>query len=193
MENLLPILIVVGALILIPLIWLIATYNILVRLRFQLKESWSDVQAELQRRYDLIPNLVEIVKGYAKHERETLEHVVELRNTAAANHGTPQEQAGDENSFIGGVKQLFAVAEAYPDLKANQNFLQLQDELVNTEDRIQASRRFYNANVRDLNTRVGVFPSNLVAGMFHFEQAQYFEIEDSSIRAAPKIGFTGAA
>ena len=187
MEEMIPILIVVGAVVLLPLIWLIATYNILVRLRQHLRVSWSGVETELQRRYDLIPNLVEVVKGYAKHERETLEHVVELRNAAAANHGTPKEQEGDENAFIGGVKQLFAVAEAYPDLKANQNFMQLHGELVNTEDRIQAARRFYNANVRDLNTRVGVFPSNLVAGMFGFQEAQYFEIEESSIRAVPKV------
>ena len=134
-----------------------------------------------------IPNLVETVKGYAKHERETLEGVVRLRNQAAGNQGSPESQAKDENAMIGGVRQLFAVAEAYPDLKANENFLQLQRELTNTEDRIQAARRFYNANVRDLNTRIGLFPSNLVAGVAGVQLAEYFEIEDSSVRAAPVV------
>ena len=187
MQELLPVLIIVAIIVVVPLIWLIATYNVFVRLRQHLRESWSAVETELQRRYDLIPNLVEAVKGYARHERDTLERVVELRNRAAANHSNPESQARDENALIGGVKQLLAIAEAYPDLKANHNFLHLQKELGNTEDRIQAARRFYNANVRDLNTRAGVFPSNLVAAMFGVKPAEYFEIEDSTVRAAPAV------
>ncbi|MBI1369189.1 MAG: LemA family protein [Planctomycetes bacterium] len=180
--------IVIGV-VLVGVIWFVATYNILVRLRQQVAESWSGIDTELKRRYDLIPNLVETVKGYAKHEREVFERVIAARNQAANSHGSPKEQATDENAFIGSMKQLFAVAENYPDLKANQNFLQLQQELSNTEDRIQAARRFYNANVRDLNTRCQVLPSNIVAGMFNFKQAEFFEIEDASMRAVPKMSF----
>lgn len=175
------------AAVLLPLIWFVATYNILVRLRQHVAESWSGIDTELKRRYDLIPNLVETVKGYAKHEREVLERVITARNQAAATHGSPKEQARDENLLIGSMKRLFAVAEAYPDLKANQNYLHLQQELSNTEDRIQAARRFYNANVRDLNTRCQVVPSNIVASMFGFKPAEFFEIEESSMRLAPQV------
>lgn len=182
-----PTLVIVAAVVLVPLIWFIATYNTLVRLRQLVAESWSGIDTELKRRYDLIPNLVETVKGYAKHEREVLERVTAARNQAAGNHGTPVEQAKDENALVGSMKQLFAVAEAYPDLKANENYLALQRELANTEDRIQASRRFYNANVRDINTRIGVFPSNIVAGMFGFQPAEFFEIEEAGVRATPRV------
>jgi LemA protein len=178
-----PIFIVLVVVIAVPLIWFIATYNILVRLKQQTAESWSGIDTELKRRYDLIPNLVETVKGYAAHERQTLEAVIRARNQAAASTGSPTEQAKDENAFVGSMKQLFAVVERYPDLKANENFLALQRELSNTEDRIQASRRFYNANVRDLNTRIAVVPSNLVASMFAFKPAEFFEIEDVGMRA----------
>ena len=180
-------LIVIAVLVLVPLIWFVATYNILVRLKQQTAESWSGIDTELKRRYDLIPNLVETVKGYAAHERETLEMVVRARNQAAASSGTPEQQAKDENAFIGSMKQLFAVAEHYPDLKANENFLALQRELANTEDRIQASRRFYNANVRDLNTRISVVPSNFVANMYGFKPAEFFEIDDAAVRAPVKV------
>lgn len=183
MNNLLPILIVLLVTVVIPLIWVIATYNILVRLGQQVRESWSGIDTELKRRYDLIPNLVQTVKGYAAHERGVLEAVIQARNVALASNGSPAQQARDENMLIGTMRQMFAVVENYPDLKANANFLALQRELTNTEDRIQAARRFYNANVRDLNTRIEVFPSNLIAGMFNFQRAEFFEIDDASMRA----------
>jgi LemA protein len=192
MRDAAPVLILAAVALGLPLVWLIATYNIFVRLRQHLRESWSAVETELQRRYDLIPNIVEAVAGYARHEQATFERVVQLRNQAASNHGDPESQARDENALIGGVKQLLAVAEAYPDLKANTNFLHLQKELTNTEDRIQAARRFYNANVRDMNTRAGVFPSNIVAAVFGVRPAQYFEIEDSVVRAAPQVRLSQA-
>ncbi len=175
--------------ILLPLIFAVVMYNGLVRLRNFVKESWSTIDTELKRRYDLIPNLVETVKGYAGHEQDTLKMVVEARNRAVASTGSPESQAKDENVLIGGLRQLFALAENYPNLKANENFLKLQTELSNTEDRIQAARRFYNANVRDLNTRIEVFPSNIIAGMFGFQKAELFEIEDASMRNAPQVKF----
>lgn len=171
----------------IPLLWLIGTYNGLVRLRQHMAESWSDIDAELKRRYNLISNLVETVKGYAAHERQVLEAVTKARQQAAGSHGSPAAQAADENILVGSLRQLLAVSEAYPDLKASANFLALQKELANTEDRIQAARRFYNANVRDLNTRIGQFPSNVVANMFHFTPGEFFEIEDIGMRAAPAV------
>jgi LemA protein len=169
--------------------YVVGAYNGLVRLRQHVRESWSAIDTELRRRYDLIPNLVETVKGYASHERETLEAVIAARNTAVASTGTPQQQARDENALVGALRQLFAVVEAYPDLKANTNFLDLQRQLANTEDRLQASRRFYNANVRALNTRIEVFPSNLIASAFHFSQEEFFEIEDAAAREAPQVSF----
>jgi LemA protein len=161
--------------ILLVVIW--AMYNGLVKLRYQVRESWSDVDTELKRRYDLIPNLVETVKGYAAHERGVLEEVARLRSAAVASTGSPASQAADENKLILGLRQLLVVAEGYPALKANQNFLALQRELSNTEDRIQAARRFYNANVRDYNIRCEQFPSNLIAGAFSFKPEEFFEIE----------------
>ena len=178
--------IAIGALV---VLWAVGAYNALVRRRNHVDESWADIETELKRRYNLIPNLVETVKGYAKHESETLESVIAARNAAASPHSSPEAQAKDENILSGALRQLFAVAEAYPDLKANTNFLELQQELANTEDRIQRSRRFYNANVRDLNTRIEVFPSNVIAGMFGFDQREYFEIEDDAQREAPKVDF----
>ncbi|HQH72531.1 MAG TPA: LemA family protein [bacterium] len=183
-----PALILTGV-ILIVLAWVVMLYNGLARVKNTCDESWSDIDTELQRRYNLIPNLVETVKGYAKHEREVFERVIQARNAAQANHGSPEAQARDENVLIGGLRQLFALAENYPDLKANQNFLQLQGELSNTEDRIQRSRRFYNGNVRDLNTRIDVFPSNVIAGMFNFQKKEFFEIEDAVARETPKVSF----
>ena len=176
--------VVLAVFVLLPVIWSFTTYNSLVRLRQLVRESWSGIDTELKRRYDLIPNLVETVKGYAAHERTTLEQVVQSRAGAVASTGSPASQAKDENALVGSLRQLLAVAENYPQLKANENFLALQKELANTEDRIQAARRFYNANVRDLNTRVGVFPSNLIAGMFHVQPAEFFEI-DEAVRRAP--------
>jgi len=172
----------------IIVIWAIAAYNGLVRLRNLVQEAWRQIDVELQRRHDLIPNLVETVKGYAKHERETLEAVTQARTIAAAPGSSPAEQAQQENILTQALGRLFAVAEAYPDLKANQNFMQLQQELTNTEDRIAAGRRFYNANVRTLNTRIETFPTMLIANMFGFHREEYFETEDAA-RQAPNVQF----
>lgn len=172
----------------IIVIWAIAAYNGLVRLRNLVQEAWRQIDVELQRRHDLIPNLVETVKGYAKHERETLEAVTQARTIAAAPGSSPAEQAQQENVLTQALGRLFAVAEAYPDLKANQNFMQLQQELTNTEDRIAAGRRFYNANVRTLNTRIETFPTMLIANMFGFHREEYFETEDAA-RQAPNVQF----
>lgn len=177
-----PALIVIGVIILFFLIWFIANYNALIRLVQHVSESWSNVDTELKRRHDLIPNLVNTVKGYAAHEKDVLERVIEARNKAANDHQSPAETARDEAALSGSLRQLFALSEAYPDLKANSNFLHLQDELTNTEDRIQAARRFYNANVRDLNTRIAVVPSNIIANMFNFKRAEFFELDDLSER-----------
>jgi LemA protein len=178
------------ALLAIPVIfvgWFVLTYNVLVRDRNRCDESWADIDTELKRRYDLIPNLVSTVQGYANHERDVLTRVSQARTTAMANKGSPQSQAGDENELIRGLRQLFALAENYPDLKANRNFLALQTELADTEDRIQRSRRFYNANVRDYENRLESFPSTLVARSFNFPKREFFEIEDVSQRAAPEV------
>ena len=182
--------IAVGVLI---LLYVALTYNMLVRLRQHCKESWSGIDTELKRRYELIPNLVETVKGYARHEREVLQSVIEARSRAVASTGAPDSQARDENVFVGALRKLFAVAEGYPELKASANFLALQQQLAETEDRIQAARRFYNANVRDMNTRVEVFPSNLIARTFGFTKQEFFEIEDAGVRAAAKLELGPAA
>lgn len=170
--------------------WLIATYNGLVALRQHVRESWSGIDTELKRRHDLIPQIVETVKGYAIHEERVLQKVVEARQQAAATHDSPAAQAQDENILSGSLRQLFAVAENYPELKASANFLHLQTELTNTEDRIQATRRFYNANVRDLNTRIEQFPSVIVASMFSFKSAEFFELETPGDREMPTIKFS---
>ena len=177
--ELLPCVCIIAGLV-VPVLWALAMYNSLVRAQQHVKEAWAQIDTELRRRYDLIPNLVETVKGYAKHEQETLERMVAARNRAYANErGGPAEQARDENEMVGALGRLLAVAEAYPDLKADRHFLELQRELANTEDRIQRVRRFYNGNVRDLNTKVQVFPTNLFAGLFGFGQAEYFEIDQA--------------
>ncbi|MFG0282930.1 MAG: LemA family protein [Phycisphaerales bacterium JB039] len=181
---------VVGGVLLLALIWLGVTFNRFVRLRQHIKESWADIDVELKRRYELIPNLVETVKGYARHERETLERVIELRNKARANHGSAASQAVDENAMMLGLSKLFALAEAYPDLKANENFLALQKELALTEDRIAASRRFYNANCREMNQLRGMFPTSLVASMFGFAEASFFELDSAAERAVPRVQMT---
>jgi LemA protein len=186
MTDFTPLLIIAG-LVVAFLLWIAFMYNALVRLKVQCKESWSGIDTELKRRYELIPNLVETVKGYAKHEQETFAKVIEARNRALASTGSPHSQAQDENILVGSLRQLFALSENYPDLKASQNFLHLQTELANTEDRIQAARRFYNANVRDLNTRIEIFPSNLIAGPFSFAKEEFFEIEDIGVRNPPQV------
>ena len=170
---------------------LIGLYNGLVRTRNTCDESWADIDTELKRRHDLIPNVVETVKGYATHERGTLEAVITARNTAATPHASPAALAKDENALMASMRQLFALAERYPELKANANFGQLQAELANTEDRIQRARRFYNANVRELNNRVETFPGTLVAGPFGFGKREYFELEEAAAREAQKVSFGG--
>lgn len=179
--------IVIAAAVLLPLIWLIANYNSFVKLRLQCHNAWSNIDTELKRRYELIPNLVETVRGYAQHERGVLQSVTDARAKAVASTGSPALQAHDENELIGSLRQLFGVVENYPNLKASQNFLKLQSQLVETEDRIQAARRFYNGNVRDLNTLVQSFPSNIIAGMFGFTNEDFFDIEEVSMRTAPVV------
>jgi LemA protein len=165
----------------------IAWYNKLVRLRQLIRESWGNVDVQLRRRYDLIPNLVNTVKGYAQHERDVLDRVIDARNRASANHGAVASQSEDERRLVDATKQLFAVVESYPQLKASANFLALQRELVDTEDRIAAARRFYNANVRDYNVTRTTFPTMLVAGFGDFPPEDYFEVEDHTVRAAPVV------
>lgn len=164
-------------LIVIAILWLVAVYNGLIKLKNRVDEAWSDIDVQLKRRHDLIPNLVNTVKGYAAHERELFEKVTAAR-TAAMSAGTPAEKEKAENILSGTLKSLFAVAEAYPDLKANQNFLELQRELTDTEDKIMASRRFYNGNVRDFNTKIQVFPTNIIAGMLNFTKRDFFQAEE---------------
>ncbi len=164
--------------------WL--TYNGLVSLKNRVDEAWSDITVQLKRRADLIPNLIETVKGYAAHESEVFQRVTEARaNVVNATSKGPKETAAAENQFEGALKSLFAVAEAYPALRASENFQQLNNELVDTEDKIQAARRFYNGGVRDLNTKIEQFPSNFVAGIFKFDKREFFEVDDLSSIAEP--------
>jgi LemA protein len=170
--------------------WGIMAYNNLVRQRQLTQEGWSGIDVQLKRRTDLIPNLMEAVKGYMSHERETLEAVTQARTAAqAAQNGTPEQRAQAEGVLSGALGRLFAVAEAYPDLKASQNFMQFQGELSNTENEIQLSRRYYNGTARDLNTAVESFPSNVIANFFKFEKVQYFEMENPADRAVPQVKF----
>ena len=186
-----PFVIAAAVLFFIVLVWAIATYNGLVRLRQHVAESWSTIDTELKRRHDLIPNLVEVCRGYAAHEQSVFEQVARARGEAAQATDasvSPDDQARRESALTGSLRTLFAVSEGYPQLKASEHFLALQRELAVTEDRIQAARRFFNANVRDLNTRVEQVPSNVVAGMFDFETAGYFEIDEASVRGVPAVG-----
>ncbi len=185
-----PLLILVLVLVLV-LIWAIFAYNRFVTLRNRAQESWSDVEVQMKRRYNLIPNLVETVKAYAKHEASTFEKVTAARN-AAMGATTLAEHAKSENMLSQTLKSLFAVSESYPDLKANQNFLQLQDELRDAEDKIQASWRFYNANVREYNTKLQHFPPNIIGNLFRFQEKEFFELtetEASVVREVPKVKF----
>ena len=168
---------VVFAVALVAVVWALLSYNRFVRQRQLIDNAWSNVDTELKRRYELIPNLVATVKGYAAHERDTLDAVVRARASAVASDGDVQAQARQENVLVDALKQLLALREAYPDLKANASFLDLQAQLVTTEDRIQAARRLYNANVRDFNTRVESFPSMVVARVGTFAKAPFFELE----------------
>jgi LemA protein len=178
------ILIIIGVIVL----WLVFTYNRLVILRNRAREAWSDIEVQLKRRYNLIPNLVETVKGYAVHEREVFEKVTEAR-TKAMEAKTIKEHSETENMLSATLKSLFAVAENYPDLKASQNFLELQRELRDTEDKIQAARRFYNTNVRDLNIKIESFPANIVASIFKFVKMEFFEIEETEAKEPVKVSF----
>jgi LemA protein len=187
MEGSLILIVILAVVVLVMLALPISWYNKLVRLRQLIRESWHNVDVQLRRRYDLIPNLVNVVKGYAQHEQQTLAAVIEARNRAEANHNSVASQAADEQAMVRAAKQLLAVVEAYPQLKASQNFLALQRELIETEDRIAAARRFYNANVREYNVSRTTFPVMLVAGMGDFPPADYFEVEDITTRQAPAV------
>ena len=169
--------------------WLVGIYNGLVRLRNAVKNAWSQIDVQLKRRYDLIPNLVETVKGYAKHERETLEAVVQARQQAINITDNVLEKAKAENMLSQTLRSLFAVAENYPDLKANQNFLALQEELTSTENKISFARQYYNDSAMKYNNKTEMFPSNVVAGMFSFERADFFEVEEAGQREAPQVSF----
>jgi LemA protein len=166
----------------------VAAFNSLIRLNNRAQEGYSDIDVQLKRRHDLIPNLVETVKGYAAHERQVFENVTTARSRAVSATG-PQAQAQAETALTGALRQLFAVAEAYPDLKASQNFIELQDELTDTEDKIQAARRFYNMTVRDLNIKVETFPSRFLAGIANVTKRDFFELEDQADRAVPEVSF----
>ena len=183
-----PVLIILLLVVLLPAVWVIVQYNWLVSLRNYISESWSNVDTELKRRYDLIPNLVATVKGYAAHEREVLERVTQLRERCVANNGSPTEQAQDEVQLVDALKQLLVVVENYPQLKADQHFLKLQQELVTTENRIQAARRFYNGNVLDYRNKCETFPSNLVAQMFGFQPQEFFSVPPS-VKEVPDAEF----
>lgn len=168
-------------------IYFIFTYNSFVTLRNRVKEAWSDIEVQMKRRYDLIPNLVETVKGYVAHESATLEKVIQARNAAMAPHGSVAEVTKSENVLTGALKSIFALSENYPDLKANQNFIELQRELRDTEDKIQAARRFYNGNVLAYNTKTELFPSNMVATWFHFEKQEFFELAENEQAARQAV------
>jgi len=185
MTSILWIVLAVAA---ILVLWVIMTYNGLVTLKNRTDEAWSDIDVQLKRRYDLIPNLVNTVKGYVTHEQGTLEKVTQARNAAMSNQGDAHARAETENMLSSTLKSIFALSEAYPDLKANQNFLKLQDELSDTENKIQASRRFYNGNVRDFNTKIETFPTNLIGSMLHFVKYTFFEAQESE-KANVQVNF----
>lgn len=166
--------------------WIVALYNGFIKRRSRKDEAWADIDVQLKRRYDLIPNLVNAVKGYAKHESSVFEKVSDARAKAMGAEGT-KDQAEAENALTGALKSVFAISEAYPELKANQNFVELQKELTDTENKIQAARRFYNANVRDLNIAIESFPGNIIANMFKFEKSEFFELNDSEDEARDPV------
>src|SRR3954471_6400809 len=180
-------LIVLIVLIVLLALYAVVTFNRLVRLRNQSEEAFSDIDVQLKRRHDLIPNLVETVKGYAAHERQVFENVTAARSNAVSAHG-PEAQAQAENQLTGALRQLFAVAEAYPDLKANQNFLNLQEELTSSEDRVAYARQFYNDSVLKYDNKIQSIPSNIIAGMFGFQEREYFEGEEEA-RTVPRVQF----
>ena len=176
---------IIWIILIVLVLWIVFAFNGLVSLRNRAKEAWADIEVQLKRRYDLIPNLVNTVKGYATHESTAFENVTKARSAAMGAGGNLADKAANENVLAGALKSVFAIAEAYPDLKANQNFLALQSELSDTENKIQAARRFYNANVRDLNTKIEVFPSNLIAKNFGFSKMEFFDIPDNDAAQNP--------
>ncbi len=176
------------AIIVVVVLWLILTFNSLVRRRYRVREAWSDIEVQLKRRYDLIPNLVETVKGYMTHERTVFEKVTEAR-TKAMGAQDREEKAGAENMLSNTLKTLFAVSENYPELKANANFLDLQRELADTENKIQAARRFYNGNVMDYNTKIATFPTNLITGILGFKKEEFFGVETEVEKQPVKVKF----
>ncbi len=183
---------IILAVIAVIAIFLISIYNRLVTLRQRVREAWSDIDVQLKRRYDLIPNLVETVKGYAAHEKTVFENVTNARASAiaAGATGSPEQRAQAENVLTGALRSVFAVAENYPQLQASQNFRDLQEQLTATEDKIAFARRFYNGNVRDYNTSLQTFPTTVLAGMFGFTSEQYFELADAKEREVPKVSFS---
>jgi LemA protein len=185
-----PPLVIALSVVAVILLWVLLTVNRFVRLRQHMRESWADIDVELKRRYDLIPNLVETVRGYAQHEGSTLERVIELRNRAAVNSGSAASQGTDESELMLSVKQLFALAESYPELKADQHFLALQRQLALTEDRIAAARRFYNGNARTVNVLRESLPTNLIAWAMEVEPASYFELTSEAERVVPRLGLS---
>lgn len=187
MENICFLAVPCGLFLFVPLIWCILVFNRFVRLRQHLRDSWAGIDVELKRRYDLIPNLVATVKGYARHEQEVFQEVTEARSRAVASEGAPGAQARDERELVSGLGKLMAVAEAYPDLKADGQFKALQEELVNTEDRLAAARRFYNGNVRTLNAMCESFPTNIVASLASIKTEDFFEVEESIRSSVPKV------
>jgi LemA protein len=188
MSGLIIILLALAGVAVLLLAWVAGAYNGLIRLRNQVENAWSQIDVQLKRRHDMIPNLVETVKGYAGHERQTLENVIKARNMAVAAKGVG-ELAQAENMLTGALKSLFAVAEAYPNLKADQNFLRLQEELSSTENKVAFSRQFYNDSAMAFNTRREVFPTNIIANMFNFARREFFEVKDEAQREAPQVKF----
>ena len=182
------ILYIILAVVVLIILWIILTYNGLIRRRNRTQEAWADIDVQLKRRYNLIPNLIQTVKGYATHEKGVFEKVTEAR-TRAMGAKTPQERGEAENVLTGTLKTLFAVSENYPQLKASENFLELQRELRDTEDKIQAARRFYNTNVRDINIKIESFPANIIASIFKFKRSELFELNEIKEREVPKVAF----
>lgn len=170
------------------ILWIVGIFNALIKLRNRTKEAWSDIDVQLKRRYNLIPNLVETVKGYASHEKGVFENVSEARSRAMGAQ-SPKEKGAAENMLSSTLKTLFAVSESYPELKASANFVELQRELRDTEDKVQASRRFYNSNVRDLNIKIESFPNNIIAQLFNFKQMELFELTAAEERETPQVKF----
>ena len=182
-------LIILAAFVMLPILYVVLTYNTLVALRNHIKDAWANIDTELKRRYDLIPNLVATVKGYAAHEKEVFERITQLRAQCMASQGSPGQQAANENQLVAALQKLMMVVENYPQLKADRNYLDLQRELVNTENRIQAARRFFNGNVRDYRNKCQTFPSSVIAGMFGFQPQDFFNVPPS-VREVPNADFS---